>query len=97
MKDMKNIFGWFAFILIIGFMVGFTVTDKPKETITLSSPYSEKIIEFIRNNSKEGYSVKFMLAQSISTSITSMNSSGQYGYNGTQRDVKGDIIVVMEK
>lgn len=78
-----------ACIITAGLITAATMDNKNRETICFTSPYPDKVKEFIETKSKEGYTYKDGFSQSISTSVASVAEK--------QRDVKGDIIIVMEK
>lgn len=94
-KSIVLVVCFLSFFVMAGF-VGHrasSYTGKEKETICVVSPYSSAIKEAVDKYTKEGYEVTHLVSQSISTSV----STGSAEPLNKQRDVKGDIILVMQK
>jgi hypothetical protein len=87
--------------LLLSPLVAFKGEDKkPKTTIVTETKcfvhYSMNIIKtYIDTYSKQGYTVKLITSQNVSTSIDQYYHT--YHDYKDYRDIKGDIILVLEK
>lgn len=69
-------------IFVFFILFSYKYPEKKIETIVIVNPYSNGIKENIENYSKQGYEIKFLVCQNV----TSPNAT-----------MKGDFILVMEK
>ncbi len=92
MKNTKVIF----FIAVLIFAVSAITTPKKAapityETQTICTSTVSDAKKQIDSYTKSGYRVKFMVSQSVGTSVNSN------GYKSPQRDISGWLIIVLEK
>jgi hypothetical protein len=81
-------------VLFISVIALFSFTQPTKTTVTFHNSDLNIIDNKIAIYTKQGYSVKFTEAQSVSTAVT---DHWEYGYPTSKRDIKGEILVIMEK
>jgi len=73
-----------------------TLSKRSKEQIVLHSSNIQILTTSINNYYRLGYRVIMTAPQSVATSVNSRNNTNA-AYDSPQRDMYGEILVIMEK
>ena len=88
---MKNFLLGVLFVGLISATTYETLSSRSKEQVILHGDNITILTNTMKSYYKLGFRVVEMESQSVSTSVNSRTIEGRY------RDVKGEVIVVMEK
>ena len=96
MKNSLIVLGIAALFLLSFDKANSLLTNRSKAQIIVQGTNANNVVNQVNDLYSKGYRVTNIVAQSVSTSIQTANNTNDR-YSGSNRDLYGSIIVIMEK